>query len=132
MTIKVLFNFYIFYTCNSLTVSGRVLAYINNNWLDPYKDRFVSAWCDRYRSFDNNTTNRAESSHAHLKSLLNSSQGKLDQIVLSIRDIINLQHTAIKDKLEKSKSKMSHRLCNLRIFRFLIFKVSRKGIKKSF
>ena len=104
--------------------------YVNNNWIDPYKNRFVSAWCDRYRSFNNNTTNRVESSHAHLKSLLNSSQGKLDQVVVRIGDIIKLQHTAIKDKLEKSKSKMCHRFSNLRLFRFLIFKVSRNGLKK--
>lgn len=44
-----------------------VISYIKNEWLDSYKDRFVTAWTKHYKHFGNETTNRVESIHSQIK-----------------------------------------------------------------
>ncbi|GJT84049.1 RNA-directed DNA polymerase, eukaryota [Tanacetum coccineum] len=45
----------------------RVLRYIHDNWLDKYKNHFVSASIDQSLNFGNRTTNKVESQHAKMK-----------------------------------------------------------------
>ena len=35
-----------------------LLKYIHEQWLDPYKDRFVQVWTDEYMHYGNYTSNR--------------------------------------------------------------------------
>ncbi|GJV04738.1 FAR1-related sequence 5-like protein [Tanacetum coccineum] len=51
----------------------RVLSYVDDNWLNNHKEKFVSAWCDQSFNFGNRTTNRVESQHAKLKKTLDVS-----------------------------------------------------------
>ncbi|GKB87650.1 FAR1-related sequence 5-like protein [Tanacetum coccineum] len=45
----------------------RALSYVDEQWLNKYKEMFVSAWTDQSLNFGNHTSNRAESQHAKLK-----------------------------------------------------------------
>ncbi|CAL2228821.1 unnamed protein product [Prunus armeniaca] len=52
----------------------KALEYIHENWLNPFKDRFVAAWTDTCMHLGSMTSNRAESAHAKLKRQPRSSQ----------------------------------------------------------
>ena len=47
-----------------------LLAYVRNEWLEPYKERFVSAWTNQLFHLGTLTTNRVESAHSILKHML--------------------------------------------------------------
>ena len=49
------------------------VAYIKDNWLDPYKEKLVKAWVDQHTHFGNVVTSRVEGIHALLKSHLKKS-----------------------------------------------------------
>lgn len=49
------------------------VGYIKTTWLDPYKEKLVKAWVDRYPHFDNVVTSRVEGIHGLLKSHLKTS-----------------------------------------------------------
>ncbi|XP_019178337.1 PREDICTED: uncharacterized protein LOC109173552 [Ipomoea nil] len=86
-----------------------VFGYIDDNWLQPYKEMFVSVWTDRYLNFGNHTTNRVESQHAKLKKYLESSQSDLETSLVYIDRVIQSQDTSIKASLEQSKILIRHR-----------------------
>ncbi|XP_038683661.1 protein FAR1-RELATED SEQUENCE 5-like [Tripterygium wilfordii] len=88
---------------------SKVVNYIKDVWLMPYKEMFITAWTDTYMHFGNLTTNRAESQHSKLKRYLGTSQSDLESSVLSIHQLIQGQLTAIKASLEKSKNIVLHR-----------------------
>ncbi|CAL8076840.1 unnamed protein product [Prunus armeniaca] len=52
----------------------KALEYIHENWLNPFKDKFVAAWTNTCMHLGSTTSNRAESAHAKLKRQLRSSQ----------------------------------------------------------
>ncbi|XP_035838827.1 protein FAR1-RELATED SEQUENCE 5-like [Helianthus annuus] len=78
----------------------RVLAYVNESWLNDYKERFVSVWIDQHLNFGNNTTNRVESQHAKLKKYLDGSNSSLDRFLRCIDRIVTSQQITIKESLE--------------------------------
>ncbi|KAL8458465.1 hypothetical protein ACS0TY_036106 [Phlomoides rotata] len=57
--------------------SSKVVDYCMNQWITPYKEKFVSAYTNKIMHYDNVTTNRVESNHAKLKRFLRTSQGEL-------------------------------------------------------
>ncbi|XP_019189960.1 PREDICTED: uncharacterized protein LOC109184415 [Ipomoea nil] len=98
--------------CITRVLSSRiesVFGYIDDNWLQPYKEMFVSVWTDRYLNFGNHTTNRVESQHAKLKKYLESSQSDLETSLVYIDRVIQSQDTSIKASLEQSKILIRHR-----------------------
>ncbi|GJZ68440.1 FAR1-related sequence 5-like protein [Tanacetum coccineum] len=56
----------------------RIIRYVHENWLDKYKNHFVSASIDKCLNFGNCTTNRAESQHAKLKNYISLNNVKGD------------------------------------------------------
>ncbi|XP_052624759.1 uncharacterized protein LOC122196574 [Lactuca sativa] len=80
----------------------RVLKYIEDTWLNNYKEMFVSVWIDQHLNFGNNTTNRFESAHANLKRFLDSASSNLDRFVQRINEIVQSQLTSINESFEKS------------------------------
>ncbi|XP_076939181.1 uncharacterized protein LOC143607715 [Bidens hawaiensis] len=80
----------------------RVLKYVNENWLNKYKEMFVSVWIDQHLNFGNNTTNRVESQDAS-------------------------QHTSIKESFEKSRVVRIHQH-NIRCFKLLRGFVSNEAL----
>ncbi|XP_023754932.2 protein FAR1-RELATED SEQUENCE 5-like [Lactuca sativa] len=80
----------------------RVLKYIEDTWLNKYKEMFVSVWIDQHLNFGNNTTNRVESAHANLKRFLDSASSNLDRFVQRVNEIMQSQLTSINESFEKS------------------------------
>ncbi|KAL7111232.1 hypothetical protein ACP275_05G075400 [Erythranthe tilingii] len=93
-----------------------VLSYIKHTWLDPYKDRFVSAYTDTCMHLGVYTSNRAENSHASLKRQLVSSLGTFSDNWSEIDKLLLLQQTEIKASFQKSKYHYQH------CFKFSIYK----------
>ncbi|XP_038715075.1 uncharacterized protein LOC120008774 [Tripterygium wilfordii] len=88
---------------------SKVMNYIKDVWLTPYKEMFIFAWIGTYMHFGNLTTNRAESQHSKLKRYLGTPQSDLESAVSSIHQLIHDQFTTIKASLEKSKKNVQHR-----------------------
>ncbi|XP_052620898.1 protein FAR1-RELATED SEQUENCE 5-like [Lactuca sativa] len=79
-----------------------VLKYIEDTWLNKYKEMLVSVWIDQHLNFGNNTTNRVESAHANLKRFLDSASSNLDRFMQRINEIVQSQLTSINESFEKS------------------------------
>ncbi|XP_038695464.1 uncharacterized protein LOC119992742 [Tripterygium wilfordii] len=69
---------------------SKVLHYIKDVWLTPYKEMFISAWTDTYMHFDNLTTNRAKSQHSKLKRYLGTPQSNLESAMSSMHQLIQV------------------------------------------
>nr|GEZ31826.1 hypothetical protein [Tanacetum cinerariifolium] len=87
----------------------RVLKYVHDNWLDKYKQYFVSAWIDRSLNFRNRTTNRVESQHPKLKDYMTCHNYTLDKFVLCIDKIVKSQLTAINESFGRSEISRYHK-----------------------
>nr|KAJ0211932.1 hypothetical protein LSAT_V11C400163510 [Lactuca sativa] len=55
--------------CLLTILLNRVMRYINDTWLNKYKEMFVSVWVDQHLNFGNSTTNRAEIVQSQLTSI---------------------------------------------------------------
>ncbi|KAK9943777.1 hypothetical protein M0R45_009374 [Rubus argutus] len=86
-----------------------VLEYVTNTLLNPFKDRFVSAWTDMIMHYGNVASNRAESAHYMLKRQLGLSQGNFEGSFEKIHALLELQHTDIKASFEKCLTVVRHR-----------------------
>ncbi|KAM1005739.1 hypothetical protein ACFX1T_002602 [Malus domestica] len=78
-----------------------VMEYVTNTWLNPFKERFVSAWTDMIMHFGNVTSNRVEGVHTKLKRELGMSQGNFEGSFERIHSLIELQHNDIKISFDK-------------------------------
>ncbi|GJT86117.1 hypothetical protein Tco_1067834 [Tanacetum coccineum] len=87
----------------------RVLNYVNDNWLDKYKNDFVSASIDQSLNFGNHTRNRVESQHAKLKDYMTYDSYTLDKFVVCINKIVMSQLTAIKESFGRSEILRYHK-----------------------
>ncbi|KAJ9552782.1 LOW QUALITY PROTEIN: hypothetical protein OSB04_016827 [Centaurea solstitialis] len=79
-----------------------VLKYVNDTWLNPFKEMFVSVWTDKYLHFGNHTTNRVESLNyiwIHHNQISNH----------HVHQMIKAQETHIKASFEKSRTVTKHR-----------------------
>ncbi|XP_076921526.1 PKS-NRPS hybrid synthetase cheA-like [Bidens hawaiensis] len=77
--------------------------YIRDNWLVPYKEKFVSCWIDDRLNFGEHTTNRVEGQHANLKRYLPGPNNSLDSIVAFALEVVNSQMEEINATLENSR-----------------------------
>ncbi|GJS13366.1 FAR1-related sequence 5-like protein [Tanacetum coccineum] len=105
----------------------RALSYVDEQWLNKYKEMFVSAWTDQSLNFGNHTSNRAESQHAKLKLYLQSTTYTLDQFVGFIDQIVQSQVTEINASFGRSTTYRYHQH-NLPIFTLLRSHVSKEAL----
>nr|KAJ0206777.1 hypothetical protein LSAT_V11C500236860 [Lactuca sativa] len=84
-------------------------SYLNKTWLTPHKEKFVSAWTDKFLNFGNHTTNRAESQHAKLKRYVETSRSDIAKSLKRIADVVESQYTGIKASLAHNKILIVHR-----------------------
>ncbi|KAL7596923.1 hypothetical protein Lser_V15G30595 [Lactuca serriola] len=84
-------------------------SYLNKTWLTPHKEKFVSAWTDKFLNFGNHTTNRAESQHAKLKRYVETSRSDIAKSLKRIADVVESQYTGIKASLAHNKIFIVHR-----------------------
>ncbi|KAL7601776.1 uncharacterized protein LOC111881990 [Lactuca sativa] len=105
----------------------RVMRYIDDTWLNKYKEMFVSVLVDKHLNFGNNTTNRAESQHSKLKKILNSSNSNLNKFVQRINQVVQSQLTLIYESFENSLTVRYNHL-NLSCFQLLRGHVSNEAL----
>nr|KAJ0208469.1 hypothetical protein LSAT_V11C500287490 [Lactuca sativa] len=68
-------------------------SYLNKTWLTPHKEKFVSAWTDKFLNFGNHTINRAESQLAKLKRYVETSPSDIAKSLKRIVDIVESRYT---------------------------------------
>ena len=83
-----------------------VFDYVNKQWLQPCRTKFVSAWINQTLNFHQTTTNRVESQHSELKRHCGSHHNALHKIVGYIHDIVIKQRRLVNKSLEDSLSKV--------------------------
>nr|XP_043616766.1 uncharacterized protein LOC122588668 [Erigeron canadensis] len=74
--------------------------YLQIQWLASYKELFVSCWVDQHRNYRNYTTNRVESEHSLLKSVMHQKRLTFHRIVECVNSVVSGQYTEIKGSLE--------------------------------
>ena len=93
-------------------IFAEVWNYIHENWLEPYKHKFVCCWIDDRRNFGEHTTNRVEGQHANLKRFIEGTNVSMVTIAEHVLQVIRLQKTEIRKTFEQSRIKVMehHRL----------------------
>ncbi|GJZ22592.1 PKS-NRPS hybrid synthetase, partial [Tanacetum coccineum] len=102
--------------------------YIKSTWL-PCKEKFVSAWTDRYLHFGNRSSSRAEGAHAKLNKYLQVSTGDLHEVKKKISLAVEHEFNEIKVRLASERIKIPHD-CNIPEFRELLSHVSLFAFKE--
>ncbi|KAL5146501.1 hypothetical protein HKD37_06G016326 [Glycine soja] len=82
--------------------------YVNETWIIPQKENFVTAWTNKVMHVGNTTTNKVESAHWALKRVLQDSLGDLCSVWDAMNNMIMLQHTEIKASFETSTHVVGH------------------------
>ncbi|KAL8457224.1 hypothetical protein ACS0TY_035171 [Phlomoides rotata] len=94
---------------SDFATSMKSVNYVMNQWIDPYKERFVTAWTNQVMHFGNTTTNRVESHHSALKRMLGNSLGNFETNWVKTDTLFEACHTAIKHSFEKSVNIAQHK-----------------------
>ncbi|XP_042752462.1 PKS-NRPS hybrid synthetase cheA-like [Lactuca sativa] len=95
-----------------------VLNYLDEVWLNKYKEMFVSVWIDQHLNFGQRTTNRVESAHSNLKKYLDGTNSYLDKFIGCLDQFVRSRLPSIHDSLEKSRT-VRKREQDLPFFRLL-------------
>ncbi|XP_076952012.1 protein FAR-RED ELONGATED HYPOCOTYL 3-like [Bidens hawaiensis] len=103
--------------------------YIRNNWLVPYKEKFVSCWIEDRLNFGEHTTNRVEGQHANLKRYLAGPNNSLDSVAAFALEVVNSQMEEIGATLEDSRVRVK-KYHKLTLFEKLHNRVSLFAIAK--
>ncbi|PWA47757.1 hypothetical protein CTI12_AA460500 [Artemisia annua] len=113
-----------------LFYSGKkdAIVYIKDTWF-PWKDKFVSAWTEKYLHFGNRSSSRAEGAHAKLKLYLQVSTGSFLDVKKKICLAVEHEFNAIKVKLASEKIRVPHN-CNIPLFRELLSHLSQFALKE--
>ncbi|KAH1226271.1 hypothetical protein GmHk_11G032976 [Glycine max] len=89
------------------------IDYVNDTWIIPHKENFITAWTNKVMHLGNTTTNRVESAHWALKRVLQNSVGDLCSVWDAMNNMITLQHVEIKASFETSTHVVGHRLLGM-------------------
>ncbi|KAL5148214.1 PKS-NRPS hybrid synthetase [Glycine soja] len=84
------------------------IDYVNDTWIIPHKEKFITAWTNKVMHLGNTTTNRVESAHWPLKRVLQNSVGDLCSVWDAMNTMITLQHVEIKASFETSTHVVGH------------------------
>ncbi|XP_023752378.2 PKS-NRPS hybrid synthetase cheA-like [Lactuca sativa] len=104
------------------------IEYIKNVWL-PWKEKFVSAWTDKYLHFGNRSSSRVEGAHDKLKQYLQVSTGDLREVKEKICLVVEHEFNEIKVKLSSEKIHVHHD-GTMPLFRELHYHVSHFALKE--
>ncbi|PWA55937.1 hypothetical protein CTI12_AA397510 [Artemisia annua] len=104
------------------------LDYIKKNWF-PWKEKFVSAWMEKYLHFGNRASSRAEGAHAKLKKYLQVSTGDFQQVKKKLSLAIEHEFNEIKVRLASERIKVPHN-CNTPVFKELLYNLSLFALKE--
>ncbi|GKA61621.1 PKS-NRPS hybrid synthetase [Tanacetum coccineum] len=103
-------------------------VFMSSTWL-PWKEKFVSAWTDKYLHFGNRSSSRAEGAHAKLKKYLQVFTSDLHEVKKKISLAVEHEFNEIKVRLASERIKIPHD-CNIPEFRELLSRVSLFALKE--
>ncbi|KAL5147409.1 hypothetical protein HKD37_06G017102 [Glycine soja] len=88
--------------------SPMFVDYVNETWIIPHKEKFITAWTNKVMHLGNTTTNRVESAHWALKKVLQNSLGDLCSVWDAMNNMIALQHIEIIASFKTSTHVVGH------------------------
>ncbi|KAL5170587.1 Protein FAR1-RELATED SEQUENCE 5 [Glycine soja] len=103
--------------------------YVNDTWIIPHKEKFITAWTNKVMHLGNTTTNRVESAHWALKRILQNSVGDLCSVWDAMNNMITLQHVEIKASFETSTHVVGH-VYKITLYKSLLGMVSRDALNQ--
>jgi hypothetical protein len=109
-----------FITINSLT----------NTWIEEWKCCFVAAWTNSYCHYGQVTSSRAESGHAYLKKIIDTSTGSLLGVFTKIDNALLVQVNEIKETWNVERAKNILSLAFKPIYANVLKKVSKYALLK--
>ncbi|KAL5138312.1 PHD finger protein ING1 [Glycine soja] len=105
------------------------IDYVNDTWIIPHKEKFITAWTNKVMHLGNTTTNRVESAHWALKRVLQNSVGYLCSVWDAMNNMITLQHVEIKASFEISTHVVGH-VYKKTLYKRLLGMVSRDALNQ--
>ncbi|KAH1189465.1 Protein FAR1-RELATED SEQUENCE 5 [Glycine max] len=66
--------------------------YVNDTWIIPHKEKFITTWTNKVMHLGNTTTNKIKSAHWVLKRVLQNSLGDLCSVWDAMNNMITLTH----------------------------------------
>ncbi|KAL5165939.1 Protein FAR1-RELATED SEQUENCE 5 [Glycine soja] len=105
------------------------IDYVNDTWIIPHKEKFITAWTNKVMHLGNTTTNRIESAHWALKRVLQNSVGDLCSVWDAMNNMITLQHVEIKASFETSTHVVGH-VYKKTLYKRLLGMVSRDALNQ--
>ncbi|KAH1205885.1 Protein FAR1-RELATED SEQUENCE 6 [Glycine max] len=105
------------------------IDYVNDTWIIPHKEKFITAWTNKVMHLGNTTTNRVESAHWALKRVLKNSVGDLCSVWDAMNNMITLQHVEIKASFETSTHVVGH-VYKKTLYKRLLGMVSRDALNQ--
>ncbi|KAH1202820.1 Protein FAR1-RELATED SEQUENCE 5 [Glycine max] len=103
------------------------IDYVNDTWIIPHKEKFITTWTNKVMHLGNTTTNRVESAHWALKRVLQNSVGDLCSVWDAMNNMITLQHVEIKASFETSTHVVGH-VYKKTLYKRLLGMVSRDAL----
>ncbi|KAH1253358.1 Protein FAR1-RELATED SEQUENCE 5 [Glycine max] len=103
--------------------------YVNDTWIIPHKEKFITTWTNKVMHLGNTTTNRVESAHWALKIVLQNSLGNLCSVWDAMNNMITLQHVEIKASFETSTNVVGH-VFKKTLYKRLVGMVSRNALNE--
>ncbi|KAH1205963.1 hypothetical protein GmHk_16G046539 [Glycine max] len=103
--------------------------YVNNTWIIPHKEKFITAWTNKVMHLGNTTINRVELAHWALKRVLQNSVGDLYSVWDAMNNMITLQHVEIKASFETSTHVVGH-VYKKTLYKRLLGMVSRDALNQ--
>ena len=104
------------------------IKYIRDTW-SQWKEKFVSAWTEKYLHLGNRASSRAEGAHAKLKMYLQASTGGFQEVKKKISQAVEHEFNEIKIRLASEKIQVPHS-CNTPFFRELLSHVSHFALEE--
>ncbi|KAH1189119.1 Protein FAR1-RELATED SEQUENCE 6 [Glycine max] len=103
--------------------------YVNDTWIIPHKEKFITAWTNKVMHLGNTTTNMVESAHWALKRVLQNNVGDLCSVWDAMNNMITLQHVEIKASFETSTHVVGH-VYKKTLYKRLLGMVSRDALNQ--
>ncbi|KAH1266586.1 Protein FAR1-RELATED SEQUENCE 5 [Glycine max] len=105
------------------------IYYVNDTWIIPHKEKFITTWTNKVMHLGNTTTNMVELAHWALKRVLQNSLGDLCSVWDAMNNMITLQHVEIKASFETSTHVVGH-VFKKTLYKRLVGMVSRNALNE--
>ncbi|XP_026399203.1 uncharacterized protein LOC113295058 [Papaver somniferum] len=103
--------------------------YVTTTWLDKSKQKFVRAWTDKIKHYNNVATSRVESAHGALKKYFGTSQGSFVTSWYNAHQRFENDFVQIQSDFEDSATRTMHNFSKQPMFQMLLNNVSHLGLR---